>query len=434
MKKYISLSLILIFSFFVLLIVRYRKPDVKYTLVERQNASDAEWRNTKQAIENLLAAIRNNPQDEKSKLKLTYAYIQEGRTSGNHAYYDKAALALCDEILSKEKNNYDAICAKATILLSQHHFSEAKPLALEAIEINRYNATAYGILTDAYVELGDYKQAIAAADKMAGIRPDIRSYSRVSYLREIMGDTPGAIEAMKLAVSCGYPGYEQSEWTRCQLGRLYESTAQLDKAQLQYELALSERPLYAFALAGLGRIAKANGNYAMAIQKFELARTQVNDFSFDQELTELYYLNRQPEKEFEYSQKTIESLAGLSGKESETNHGHYADRELAYAYLNAYKYNLALKHAMIEYSRRPDNIDVNQTLGWVYFKLGEYKNANRYMTDALRTHSKNPVLLYEAGLVKKSAGESDEGARLMSEAAQINPFLSPVLKWEGSRN
>ncbi|MCX6275426.1 MAG: tetratricopeptide repeat protein [Bacteroidetes bacterium] len=433
MKKYASLLLISLFAVLTVLILVYRKPAPVYTLIERKNVNDAEWDNSKQAIENLLAAIRTNPGDLKSKLKLAYAYIQEGRTSGNHAYYDKAALSLCDEILDKQMENYEAICAKATVLLSQHHFSEAKPLAEKAITINPYNSAAYGILTDSYVELGDYKKAITAADKMVSTRPDIRSYSRVSYLREIMGDTPGAIDAMKLAVSCGYPGYEQTAWTRCQLARLYENTTQLDNANLQYEIALSERPMYAFAIAGQGRLAKSNGNYPLAIQKFELASRLVNDFSFDQELTELYHLNSEPKKAYEYSQKTIEDLAGISGKESESNHGHYADRELAYAYLNAYDYSLALRHALIEYHRRPENIDVNQTLAWVYYKLGDYNNADKYMNVAMKTNSKNPVLLYEAGLVKKAAGNFSEGNQLMSDALKRNPFLSPVLKWEGSR-
>jgi len=433
MKKYISLILILTFCGLTFLIVRYRKPELKYTLIERLNVNDAEWTNTKQAIENLLAVMRSNPSDIKTKLKLAYAYIQEGRSSGNHAYYDKAALSLCDEILEKEKNNYEAICAKATVLLSQHHFSEAQPLAEKAIGINAYNATAYGILTDAYVELGEYEKAIAAADKMVSIRPDIRSYSRISYLREIMGDTPGAIEAMKLAVGSGYPGQEQTEWTRCQLAKLYENTAQLDMAQLQYEIALSERPLYAFALAGLGRVAKANGNYTLAIQKFRLASGQVNDFSFNQELAETYRLDNQFRNSYQYAQKAIQDLAGLTGKESETSHGHYADRELASAYLAAYNYNLALHHALIEYHRRPENIDVNQTLGWVYYKIGDYRNADQYMTVALRTHSKNPVLLYEAGLVKRAAGNFEEGNNLMTEAIHINPFLSPVLTREEGR-
>ncbi len=43
-------------------------------------------------------------------------------------------------------------------------------------------------------------------NRMVSIRPDIRSYSRISYLREIHGDIPGAIEAMELAVEAGAPG------------------------------------------------------------------------------------------------------------------------------------------------------------------------------------------------------------------------------------
>ena len=433
MKKYYSLVLILFFIAGTFMIVKFRKPETKYTVIERQGPMNTEWKSAKQAIENLLAVIRKNPADLKSKLKLAYAYIQEGRTSGNHAYYDKAALELCNEILEKETSNYEALCAKATVLLSQHHFSEALPIAERAIALNKYNSTAYGILTDAYVELGNYAKAIAMADKMISLRPDIRSYARVSYLREIMGDPKGAIEAMKMAVSSGYPGHEQTEWTRCQLARLYENNGKLNEARLQYAIALSERPMYAFALAGEGRVAKAEGNYSLAIQKFELARMQVCDFSFDQELAELYRLSRQPGKAYEYLQKTIASLAGTAGSDTESGHGHYADRELAQAYLDAYDYSSALRHAMIEYKRRPDNIDVNQTIAWVCYKIGAYADAEKYAAAAMKTNSKNPVLLFQAGVIMKAAGKTGKGNSLMSEAQQINPFLPPMLKWEGSR-
>jgi len=269
---------------------------------------------------------------------------------------------------------------------------------------------------------------------MVTTRPDIRSYSRVSYLREIMGDPQGAIEVMKLAVSSGYPGYEQTEWTRCQLAHLYENTGRLQEAEQQYRLALNERPNYAFAFAGMGRIAKANGNYQKAIQYTQQARTLLNDFSFDQELTELYRFNNNLQKSSEYGWKTVETLAGLTGTESQKNHGHYADRELAYAYLNVYRYDLALAHALTEYNRRPDNIDVNQTVAWVYYKRGQYDKAIPYITAALKTHSKNPVLLYQAGLIAKASGKISEGEQLMSQAIQINPFLSPMLKWENKNN
>jgi len=73
----------------------------------------------------------------------------------------------------------------------------------------------------------------------------------------------------------------------------------------------------------------------MAIQKFWIGARSGKWFFFKPGAYWIVSSQQRATKEYEYSQKTIEALAGLSGKESEANHGHYADRELAYAYLNA---------------------------------------------------------------------------------------------------
>ena len=69
---------------------------------------------------------------------------------------------------------------------------------------------------------------------------------------------PGAIEAMKLAVSAGGAGDEPTEWTRIQLARLYENTGDLKNAEMHYTIALEERPGFPYATAGLGHIATGN--------------------------------------------------------------------------------------------------------------------------------------------------------------------------------
>ncbi len=184
-------------------------------------------------------------------------------------------ISLVDAVLKKEPNNFDALTLKAVVLLSQHHFAEGLEIGKQAAPLNPYNAFIYGILCDGNVELGNYQEAVNMADKMVATRPDIRSYSRVSYLREIYGDMPGAIQAMKLAVSAGYPGLEQTEWARMILAHLYEYSGKLDSAQMQYAIALEERPDYAFAIAGLGRIEKAKQNYAEAIKYYEKAKGMI---------------------------------------------------------------------------------------------------------------------------------------------------------------
>ena len=265
---------------------------------------------------------------------------------------------------------------------------------------------------------------------MVSVRPDIRSYSRISYLREIYGDMPGSIFAIKLAVAAGYPGLEQTEWTRCILGHLYENTGSIDSAEVEYKKALIERPDYAFAIAGLGRVAKARGNYKEAIEHFEKAKSLITEYSFSDELTDLYRLNNENEKAMDNARQVIDMLGPNAASEGETGHGHYADRELAYAYLKVNDLDNAVKHAQTEYQRRPANIDVSETMAWVNYKKGNYAQANTLISNALKTKSKNPVLLCRAGLIKIKAGDAAAGKALIKQALESNPFLDIELKKE----
>lgn len=389
-----------------------------------------EWLNTKKAMEGLLANIERNPNDNKSMLALAQAYIQEGRETGDHGYYDKAAIELLDKVLKNEPENFDALCCKATVLLSQHHFAEGLALAQEALPLNPNSAFIYGILCDASLELGQYQNAVVMADKMISLRPDIRSYSRASYLREIFGDTQGAIQAMKLAVAAGYPGLEQTEWARCVLAHLYENEGKLDSAATQYVIALAERPDYAFAIAGLGRVEKAKGNYMAAISDFEKAKSMIVEYSFSDELTDLYRLNNEAQKADKNAEEVIGMLKPGKNAEGESGHGHYADKELAYAYLKLNDVDNALKHAQLEYERRPENIDVAETMAWVNYKKGNFTEANTYINTALKTNSKNPQLLCRAGLIKIKAGETEKGKGLLKTAIAANPYIEPALARE----
>lgn len=425
---------IILISFTVLMfagILIFSKEEVKPIPKAKERrgsiALSAEWLNTKKAIEGLLAEIEADPKNYKAKLNLAQAYIQEARITGDHGYYDQAALELLDDVIKNEPTNFDALCCKSTVLLSQHHFSEGLEVAQTALSLNPNSAFVYGLLCDSYVELGNYPEAVKMCDKMISIRPDIRSYARVSYLREIYGDMPGAIQVAKLAVSAGYPGLEQTAWTRMILAHLYESTGKLDSAEYQYRLALQERPEYPFAYAGLARIEKANGNYKEAINLLLKAKKDIIEYSFDDELTDLYRLNKEDDKAEESAESVIEQLSPVANAdESTSGHGHYADKELAYAYLKVNNTKDALKHAMLEYKRRPNNIDVCETVAWVNYKKGNYSQANKAINKALRTKCKNPILLCRAGLIKIKSGEQQAGILMIKKGLQLNPKIADL--------
>ncbi|HTF03062.1 MAG TPA: tetratricopeptide repeat protein [Bacteroidia bacterium] len=397
-------------------------------------AMSAEWLNTKTAIEGLLISLENNPENTKIMVQLAQAYIQESRVTGDHAFYDKAALDMTDKVLAVEPNNFEALCCQGTVLLSQHHFADALVVAQKAQQVNPASAFVYGMLCDANVELGNYEEAVKMCDKMVSLRPDTRSYSRVSYLREIHGDIPGAIEAMKLAVAAGYAGLEQTEWCRIILGQLYEQTSSMDSAKYCYELAQYNRTDYPFALAGLARIEKAKGNNAAAIAWLEKANLQISEYSFYEELAELYAANGEKVKADSAMATAIAMLGpGETDNEAVIGHGHYADRELALAYARTGEYDKAIMHAITEYNRRPNNIDICETLAWVYYKAGKYYLAEDMMRKALRTGKKNPETLCRAGLIQIHSGFGYSGKRLLNDRAiASNPFIDHSLKEESA--
>lgn len=435
MRKYLYIILVgVTLSIFIIILFFSKKPKTNTPSFKDRKGSIAlsgEWLNTKKAIEGLLKDIELNPENYKAKLQLSQAYIQEARITGDHGYYDAAAIELLDNVIKNEPKNFDALCCKATVLLSQHHFAEGLTIAQLALPLNPQNAFIYGLMCDAYVELGRYDEAVIVCDKMMAIRPDMRSYARVSYLREIYGDINGAIMAAKLAVSSGYPGLEQSEWTRMILAHLYENKGQLDSAEIQYQLALAERPDYPFAIAGLGNIAKQKGNFKLAITNYEKAKAMIIEFSFADELTDLYVLNNETNKAKQSAKEVIDLLSPMTDiDENKSGHGHYADKELAYAYLKIPDLENALKHALLEYERRPNNIDVCETVAWVKYKNGDYAEADKLINKALKTNCKNPALLCRAGLIKLKTNEKIKGKALIKQALETNPYLDIELKKE----
>src|SRR5579862_2319036 len=107
MKKYSYYIFLGVFALLAFGIIFFKsKPQHEQIpqLLQRQGAISmtSEWLNTKAAIEGLLQKLRQNPNDNDSKIKLAYAYIQEGRTTGNYMYYDAAALQMANDVLNSD--------------------------------------------------------------------------------------------------------------------------------------------------------------------------------------------------------------------------------------------------------------------------------------------------------------------------------------------
>jgi len=332
--------------------------------------------------------------------------------------------------LEKDANNFEALTFKATILLSQHRFTEGLAIATKAQQLYPLNAYVYGLLVDGYVESGKYKEAIEAADKMISIRPDNRSYSRIAYLREIHGDLSGAIEAMKMAVDAGAPGDENTEWCRVQLGKLFEKIGNINEAKMHYTIACNNRQNYPYALAGLARIATEEKNYAKALDLYTQADSLIPDHTFKEGIAEIYSLTDQAEKAKVIAEEILSYMKKFSSAKEDNDAGQNEDHEMAHAYMGVNNYEKALEYALLEYNRRPANIEVNETVAIVYYGKADYAKALPYIETALRTNCKNPELLCHAGLIYGKSGDNTKAKMFLTEALKNNPILPEALKKE----
>ena len=361
--------------------------------VALQNA--AEWEQTQSGYTQMAADLRlNDPKGVEPRITLAKIFINEARVTGEHGHYYPAALRMLDEAISLNRDGdrnpnleFDALSARASVLLSQHEFRQALSTAREAVAINPYNAQVYGAIVDANVELGNYAEAITAADKMNEIRPDLRSYSRVSYLRGIHGDPQGAIDAMQRAVRAGAPGYESTAWARLTLGELYERYGESDLAAEQYAAILRERPNYPFAIAAQADLAMQAGNLTEAETKLKEATAIIPEVGYYVQLAELY--KRQGRTQ-EMEQTEAEIMTML---EDDVASGHKMDMEYATLYRDHFEdYEKALLYSEREYAARPANIDVNRLMASVLLELGRESEAREHLVVAESTDSRHPEL------------------------------------------
>ncbi len=356
-------------------------------LLDRPEAlrNGKEWDNVQNIYGAQASELRRGPGNPESRIKLAELFIQEARITGEHPHYYPAALQMLEPVVKELENTanptpqqkdqlFRALSHRAGVELSLHDFAKALQTAERAAALNPYNAYIYGCLVDANVEMGNYAKAVEYCDKMVSIRPDLRSYSRVSYLREIHGDLPGAIEAMDMAVKAGYPGYEQTEWARLQSGRLFERKGDLAAAEKQYRMCLAARENYPFAMAALAGIEEKRGNYTQAETLLKQAADIIPELGFYIDLVKIYQKTGRETEAQPLIQEIQDMMAG------DIAAGHNMALEAGRFHLEVTK-NLekALQFTREEYQKRPANRDVNQLLADIYLAQGNKKQAKEYL-------------------------------------------------------
>jgi Flp pilus assembly protein TadD len=102
-----------------------------------------------------------------------------------------------------------------------------------------------------------------------------------------------------------------------------------------------------------------------------------------------------------------------------------AANNLAWNYANGGgNLDLALQLAQTAKTQMPNNPEVSDTLGWVYYKKGLTPSAITALREGLSQDKKSPALHYHLGLAYAQNGDKQEARESLEEALRLDPHFA----------
>jgi tetratricopeptide (TPR) repeat protein len=330
---------------------------------------------------------------------LAMAYARRARETSDVAYYAKA-----EETLKKSfalaADNYEGLKVQTWLLLGRHEFAKAREVAATLNRRTPDDITVYGYLVDANAELGNYQEAVDAAQWMLNLRPgNVPGLTRAAYLRELHGDFDGAIEMMQSAYdSTPYQELEDRAWLLTQIAHLHLSAGHVSEAERFASGALGVFGDYHYALGVLGQIRMAGKQYAEAVELFQ------KRYSAAPHAENLFALAEALEKSgrHEEARRAFSEFEQKALAESKLTDN--ANHELVAYYTDyARKPAEALRIAQLERTRRHDAFTLD-ALAWAFAAHGDFARAGSEMKQALAFGLKDPSVLEHARAIDDHLG------------------------------
>ncbi|HEX7311272.1 MAG TPA: tetratricopeptide repeat protein [Gaiellaceae bacterium] len=364
-------------------------------------------------------AVRMNPDDVAALDKLGLAYQQSARETGDPTYYTKSGEAL-RRALRVAPRDLIATSGLGSLALSRHRFAEALALGRRAHAISPTTARNYGVIGDALVELGRYREGFRVFNAMASMKPDISSYARIGHARYLLGDVPGAIDALKLAVDAAAGQGETEAWTHVQLSKAYFSVGRTSHAAAEARSALRAFPGYALGYDALAWAQFAQGRLQQSIRSEQSAVNRIPLPQYVSMLGDLYRVTgneRKARKQYALI-RVIERLLVANGVKT--------DLETAlFDVDHGIRLPASLALARAAHRERP-SIDGDDVLAWALERNGLCGEAQRHSRRALRLGTLDALKMFHRGMIERCLGNRAEAAHWFARALRLNPQFSPL--------
>jgi tetratricopeptide (TPR) repeat protein len=379
---------------------------------------------TPQRIAMLQRLLRARPGDPEAATELAAAYLQRVRETGDASWYPKAATLLA-RARSEAPRDPRTLTAAGTLALARHDFAGALRLGEAAHRAAPLLAAPYPVLVDALVELGRYRAADRALQHLVDVKPTLAAYARVSYLRELHGDLPGAVAAMRLAISAGGAAPENVAYVQTLLGGLQLQGGHLGAAADAYKTAAARMPGYMPAQAGLARVDAARGRLPAAIRRLRrvVARLPLPEYAVLLGETELAAGRAAAGHRDLALVGAEERLLRAAGVDT--------DVDLALYEASHGRPGRGLVLARRAWAVAP-SVRSADARGWALLRSGRPQAALAWSRRALRLGSTDPMFRLHAGLAARAAGHGAEARRdlagALAHGLQASPYWAPLAR------
>ncbi|UGT42614.1 tetratricopeptide repeat protein [Nocardia yamanashiensis] len=350
--------------------------------------------------------------------KLGSSYVELARITGDPANYGAAQRALDRSLELLPDGNADALIGLGVLANALHNFGAARDYGQQALALRPDSTDVYGVLVDAYTQLGDTDAATAAVQRMLDLRPGVASFTRAAYDLELHGRVDDARTALEMALAAAHSG-DQIAYCRYHLGELAFNSGRLDEAETQYRAGLLADPSSAALHQGQAKVFAARGRLDRAIDEYAQLTSTSPLPEYLIEYGELLEAAGRPDAAALRFADVARRFAALAAEGATDNidsallaadHGDPAE---------------AVRLAQLEYARR-QNLISTDALAWALHRAGRDTEALTYADRTTTLGYRSAAFTYHRGMILAALGRTEEAAAVLSEALRINPYFSPL--------
>jgi len=324
-------------------------------------------RTTDQAVSAAQHLLAQQPDNPLSYLVAGEAYLEHRDTN--------QAVATFKTAVEKAPQDARTHYSLGLAYLAQQKDTEALAAFEQAMSRNPHAVEPLAQIAGVAVRKGTPDKAIERVQTQLQLSPQNASmYTLLGQLHERKRNESEAEKAFKkaLELDTGASGASIA------LANLYVRQKSYDPAIALYEDLLKRNPKLAGAHTAIGMIHDAKGERAKANESYQKA------------------LGIDP--------KFVTALNNLAW-----NYAEYGGN-----------LNTALTYVQTARAVEPNNADVADTGGWVYYKLKDYANAVTWLKDSAEKSADNPVIRYHLGLAYYKKGELQAAKEALQEALRLS--------------